>query len=239
MGAKIMNNQEKLKQVIEEDINTKNCYYKIIEKIKKENMMKKNMWKWSLVPICLIIISGILYIKYPKNQIILDNKPLIEENNKVILNINNIDIFKTNIGIGDIAGSAIDITFEELTLEEKILTDLKIPNYLNNSRIIKRYDIDKNFIGYVLMYYHENQDHQVDSEIYIFLSKTLKEDYSDILYEEIGKLEDSKINNTDVKIAKSSSSYEIWFKYNDYNFNIETSNIIEQELVDLLLSIIK
>ena len=55
------------------------------------------------------------------------------------------------------------------------------------------------------------------------------------------KLENSKINNTIVKILKeeNNNNYYVLFTYNDYNFDIETTNITKQELLTLLLSILK
>lgn len=43
----------------------------------------------------------------------------------------------------------------------------------------------------------------------------------------------------ELKIFKYNELYFTEFKYKDINFDIETTNITEQELTDLLLSIIK
>ncbi len=88
-----MTNKEKLKNAIEEDINPQNYYYEIINKIEKgAKMHKNNVWKWSIVPICLVvIISGVLFLNYHNdNKTILKNKPYVDEKNNITLNINEI-----------------------------------------------------------------------------------------------------------------------------------------------------
>ena len=49
----------------------------------------------------------------------------------------------------------------------------------------------------------------------------------------------SNINNLELKIFKYNELYFTKFNYKGINFDIETSNITEQELTDLLVSIIK
>ena len=49
----------------------------------------------------------------------------------------------------------------------------------------------------------------------------------------------SIIKNTNLVISKYNTMYIVTFKYNDIYFDIETSNIEENELIDLLESIIK
>ena len=49
----------------------------------------------------------------------------------------------------------------------------------------------------------------------------------------------SKINDFELTIYRYENSYMTTFKYNDINFDIETTDITEQEFIDLLVSIIK
>ena len=46
------------------------------------------------------------------------------------------------------------------------------------------------------------------------------------------------INNIELKIYKYASNYYVAFYYNDYNFDIETLNITEDELINFLKSIL-
>ena len=89
-----MTNKEKLKNAIEQDINPKDYYTEIINQGEKgEKMKKNNILKWSLVPICLVVvISGVLFLNYQNdNKTILKNKPYIDEKNNVTLNINEVN----------------------------------------------------------------------------------------------------------------------------------------------------
>lgn len=232
-----MTNKEKLNNVIEQDINPKDCYNAIIKKIEEGKKMKNksHIWKFVLAPICSIfIISGILFLNN-QNKNTLKNDNYVDEKNDVYLKINNVNIESTSM---DIAGSAIDLTFEELINEESFVADIKILPSLNNYRLMKRYDINDEFIGYNLIYH--NTDYQAYKEIDIFFSKTLKNKPSCYGIIDLDKLEDSKINNTNVKILKTDTNhYHALFNYNNYNFDITTVNITEQELSTLLLSIIK
>jgi hypothetical protein len=49
----------------------------------------------------------------------------------------------------------------------------------------------------------------------------------------------SRINNTDLKIFKYDDMYMVTFQYQNLNFDIETSGITENQLIELLESIIK
>lgn len=233
-----MTNKEKLNNAIEQDINPKDCYSKIIKKIEEGKKMKKksHIWKFVLVPICSVfIISGILFLNY-QNKNTLKNDNYVDEKNNVYLKINNVNIKQT---IADIAGSAIDLTFEELINEEGFVADIKILPSLNNYRLMKRYDINDEFIGYNLIY-HNGDYNQLYKEIDIFFSKTLEIKPSCYEAIDLDKLEDSNINNTKLKILKTDTNhYHALFNYNNYNFDITTVNITEQELSTLLLSIIK
>lgn len=196
------------------------------------------MLKWSFVPICLVVvIISILFFYYQnRNSIVINNKKYIDKENNLILNINTIN---KRTSIMDIAGSSLDLTIDELIEEEKFISEFKVVSSLNESRLMKRYDINNEFIGYDLIYYNVDDNNQVDKEIEIFLSKTLK--YKPSCYQliDVNELENSQINNTLVKILKSENYYYVLFTYNDYNFEIETLNIEENELLILLLSILK
>lgn len=238
-----MTNKEKLKVAIEQDINSASNYNEIIKKIEKGAKMKEknNLWKWSLVPICLVaIITGFVLINNtsmlsPENP--SSNKTYVDKDNSVYLKFNDIS---TPLLSTDIAGFAIDLTFEELIKEEKFIADFKILSSLNNSRLMKRYNMNNEFIGYDLIYYSANNNNQINKEIEIFLSKKLEKKpgcYENI---ELDKLDDSKIDNTNIKILKyKDDNYYVLFNFNEYNFDIETTNITEQELSALLLSILK
>ena len=236
-----MTNKEKLKRAIEQDINPKDYYKEIIKKIEKEDKMKKekNLLKWSFVPICLVaIISGVLLINDHNKQLKSDiYKPNIETKDNINLYIN--DISKMTQGMlrldADIKTTSID-SFPYF----KEIADIKIPSdfseqesyeiYIKPDRDSKDYNILQ---SYEINYSNEKNDRNIR----ISFSKENKP-IRDYQFSEEGSRM-SNINDLELKIFKYNELYFTEFNYKGINFDIETSKITEQELTDLLLSILK
>lgn len=237
-----MTNKEKLKRAIEHDINPKDYYNKIIDKIEKgeKKDMKKSMWKWSLVPICLVVvISGVLFLNYQNdNKTILKNKPYIDEVNNVTLNINEINSNKVGM--------------PRLDADVKVVTnnDVNFPLPYKNGLINIPKDLDKT--DKYIFYFKENKeskDYNILGNYEIIYSndndRSINVKYSkdnkpvrDYYFSEDGS-KTTIINGVELKIYKFENIYFTEFKSNDYNFDIETSNITEQELSTFLLSVLK
>ena len=235
-----MTNKEKLKRAIEQDINPKDYYKEIIKKIEKEDKMKKekNLLKWSFVPICLVaIISGVLLINNNKQLKPNIYKPNTETKANVNLYIN--DVSKMTQGMlrldADIKTTSID-SFPYF----KEIADIKIPSdfseqesyeiYIKPDRDSKDYNILQ---SYEINYSNEKNDRNIR----ISFSKENKP-IRDYQFSEEGSRM-SNINDLELKIFKYNELYFTEFNYKGINFDIETSKITEQELTDLLLSIIK
>ncbi len=237
-----MTNKEKLKRAIEHDINLRDYYNKIIDKIEKgeERNMKINMRKWSLVPICLVVvIGGVLFLNYRNdNKTILKTKLYIDETNNVTLNINEIDSNKVGM--------------PKLDANVKVVTnnDVNFPLPYKNGVVNIPKDLDKT--NMYIFYFRENKeskDYNILGNYEIIYSndknQSINVKYSkehkparDYYFSEEGS-KTSTINDVELKIYKFESIYFTEFKFNDYNFDIETTNITEKELIDLLLSIIR
>lgn len=237
-----MTNKEKLKKTIEQDINPKSYYNEIINKIEeKEKMNKKNnMWKWSLVPICLIVvISGVLFLNYQNNnKTILKNKPYVDETNNVILNINEINnkkdgIYKLDADIKVVTNNDNNFLLPYKNGLINIPKDLdktdKYVFYFRENKESKDYNILGN---YEIIYSNDN-----NRSINVKYSKDNKP-ARDYHFDDEGS-KTSIINGINLKIYKFESIYFTEFKFNDYNFDIETSNITEQELSAFLVSVLK
>lgn len=240
MGVKIMTNKEKLKNAIEDDINPKNYYNAIIEKLEKgEKMKKNNAWKWSLVPICLVaIISGVLLIN--NRQELKPNiyKPNIETKDNVKLYIN--DVSKMTQGA------------LRIDAEVKIINNINIPYFEEIGNIVVPKDFDNNHDAYAIYVKPDiNSDKYNTLQSYVFNYYNTKNDrhirvsfskenkpLRDYYFQEEGS-KISKINNIELKIFKYNELYFTEFNYKGINFDIETTNISLQELTDLLVSIIK
>lgn len=247
MGVIIMTNNEKLKQAIEQDLNSKNYYNKIMNQIERQEKMKKkrNMWKWSLVPVCLVVvISGILFFSNQNNKkTILKNNPYIDKNNNVELNINEINNYKDGIIDADL--KRIDANIEEITnnnenfplpykngivnLPKDLNKTYKYILYFRENRESKEYNI----LGNYEIVYSNDKDRSIQVK-YSKEHKPVRDYYFD---DDGSKI--TMINGIELKIYKFENIYFTEFNYNDYTFDIETSKITEQELSDLLISILK
>lgn len=237
-----MTNKEKLKRAIEHDINPKDYYNKIINQIEKgeKRNMKKSIWKWSLVPICMVVvISGVLFLNYQNdNKTILKNKPYVDETNNVTLNINEIDSNKVGMPLID--------------ADVKVVTnnDVNFPLPYKNGLVNIPKDLDKT--DKYIFYFRENKeskDYNILGNYEIIYSndndRSINVKYSkdnklvrDYYFSEDGS-KTTTINGVELKIYKFENIYFTEFKSNDYNFDIETSNITEQELSTFLLSVLK
>ena len=244
MGVFLMTNREKLKKAIEQDINPTNNYNKIIKKIEKEEKMKKenNLLKWSLVPICLIvIISGIIFLNYKKdNNNSLENKTYINKENNTILNINDLSkvgMTKLDADVKTVSGVNIPYPFkvnenqnEEWFIIPRDLTQTKnYIVYVKKDKDSKEYDTVANYI----MLITDGNERSIEIK-YAKEQEPLRDYY---FSEENSKI--TTINGIDLKIYKYENSFYTTFSYNGYYFDIETSNITEQEFSNYLVSILK
>lgn len=236
-----MTNKEKLKKAIEHDINSKDYYNKIIDKIEKgKRDMKKSIWKWSLAPICMIVvISGVLFFNYQNsNKTILKNKPYVDEINNVILNINEINnkkdgIYKLDADIKVINNNDVNFILPYKNGLINIPKDLDETErhifYFRENKESKDYNILGN---YEIIYSNDN-----NRSINVKYSKGNKP-ARDYHFDDEGS-KTTIINGINLKIYKYESIYFTEFKFNDYFFDIETSNITEQELSTFLVSVLK
>lgn len=241
MGVFLMTNKEKLQKAIEQDINPTNNYNKIIQIIEKGVEMKKknNLLKWSLVPLCLIVvISGILFLNSKnKSNNLLENKPYIDKDNNITLNINNI----SNLGMSKLNAeikNGVNIPYP-FKVDENNNQEIVIPKDLTqykNFIVYTKKDKDSkeyNFIANYIMIISNGDDREI--EIKYSKENTPLRDY---YFSEDGS-KTTTINGIDLKIYKYKENFYTAFKYNDYNFDIETSNITEQEFSNYLVSILK
>lgn len=238
-----MTNKDKLKKAIEQDINSDSYYKEIISKIERGEKMKKtnNLWKWSLVPICLVvIISGVLFLNHQKNnKSLLDNKTFIDEKNNVTLNINEINnnevgTTRLDADIKTITANDINIPYPfkgKITLPKDLDKSYNFIVYTRENKDSKDYNILNN---YIIEYSNDNNN---DRSIQVAYSRDYKP-LRDYRFSDEGS-KTTNINGVELKIYKFENIYFTEFTFNGYNFDIETFQITEQELSNFLLSILK
>ena len=184
----------------------------------KERMNKKDMkyLKYSLIPICLILIISLFLIIYNNKPDIFDDTIEIYINELDNMNLTSLD---SNIRVEN---NYMVETYDELL-------NIVIPDDLNKMNGSAIFLSDGTLNNYIVEYF--NGDRRIT--IAYSESNTPIRDY----FIDDGK--SSIIKNTNLVISKYNTMYIVTFKYNDIYFDIETSNIEENELIDLLESIIK
>ncbi len=234
-----MTNKEKLKRVIEEEYDLEKCYEEIIMKIYESKQEKINkVWKWSLVPICLAaLIGGGLFLKLQLNKNGLKNKPFVDSINNVTLNINEIDNksgssnFKLDADVKVVEQNDINFLkpFGLIDLPSDLIKTYNYIFYFRENKESINYDI----LGNYEIVYTDDFEREVSIK-YSEDNKPIRDYY---FSEEGSKI--TKIKEIELKIYKYENIYFTEFVYNGYNFDIETHNITEQELSNLLFSILK
>ena len=236
-----MSNKENLKRTMEKDFNKEKIYNKIVKKIERGIIMNKTL-KYSLVPLCIIaIVCGIII--FNNNNFQLKEKPTIEleklENDNEI-SVNNFDHAIKGFQRLDVDIKLVIIS--ELSSKFNFVSSIVIPNDLkqkdmyalyvsNTEKEIKdrKYDILHDYV-----IYYENKDKQRNIKIaFSEISNPIR----DYLMGDIEKT--SKINNIDVEISKYKDLYLVTFSYSNLFFDVETSGITIDELVDLLESVLR
>lgn len=224
----ILTNKEKLQIAMEEDIDSKYCYNKIISKIECENQAKKNLWKWSLIPICLIIISGILLLN--SNAIV---KTYVDKKNNVTLYINEVnskdETLKLDADVQIVANSDFTLPYNEISIPNDLIKISKYILYTKENINSQDYDL---LYNYKIRYF--NESNRSISISYSNNYKPLRDYYFNESNSKITVIDDTKL-----KIYKFENTYFVEFRFGGYNFDIEAFKITEQELTNLLLSIIK
>lgn len=234
-----MSNNRNIRKMFEKEFDVEIMKQKILNEERKRNMNLKNLFKWAVAPICLVaIISGILIFN---NSKVL--KPNIYEPN--IETKDNVSIY-----INDLSNT----TQEELCIDAdvKIINNLSIPYFEEIGSIVVPNDFDNNHDAYAIYVKSDRDSNEYNTlQCYVFNYSNTKNDrhirvsfskenkpIRDYYYSEEGS-KISTINDTQLKIFKYNETYFTEFNYKGINFDIETKSVTEQELADLLLSIIK
>lgn len=211
-------------------------YHSIISKIERVSSMKKK--RYIFVPtfalaIVVVAIIGYNFIKTPSKTIIISED---DKNIEITLNINEMKELATTSLDADIKM----IEIEELPEKFSFMNDINIPEdlkldncyniYTRNSIEEPEYDV---LHDYVFNYHTEDNIMRNITIAFSEIDKPLGDYYID--NQELK----SKIGDVELEISQYKNMYIVTFSYNNLNFDIETNGITEDELVELLVSIIK
>lgn len=208
----------------------------------KERMigMSNLKLKYVLAPICMVLIAVVGYVGFLNTNNNLNNNPITdfrggkEESLATTININKID----------------NMIMADLDAQEKLLNGVNMPYigymigleipsdfdnkenykaiYVRSDRNVEKYDILNN---YEFTYRNTSNNRKIIiafSEKYVPLR-----DYEILDADKI-----SKIGDVELIISQYKNMYIVKFTHKGINFDIETNDITESELISLLESII-
>lgn len=208
----------------------------------KERMigMSNLKLKYVLAPICMVLIAVVGYVGFLNTNNNLNNNPITdfrggkEESIATTININKID----------------NMIMADLDAQEKLLNGVNMPYigymigleipsdfdnkenykaiYVRSDRNVEKYDILNN---YEFTYRNTSNNRKIIiafSEKYVPLR-----DYEILDADKI-----SKIGDVELIISQYKNMYIVKFTHKGINFDIETNDITESELISLLESII-
>lgn len=234
-----MGNKENLKKMYDNYSNKEKNYQIIIERIEERKKMNK-LYKYAYVFTLLLalVIGGAFMFQISSSNLLnqktnINHKKTVED--KIVINSkNNSDVFTGSVKLD---AKIENININDITNKFN-LKNIVIPNtykygnsyvlYIRGDREIKYYNI---LHDYVINY--EKSD---GYNIIIAISE-VSSPIRDYHFDNTNDKE-SVINQTKLFITKYSNSYIVTFTKDDAYYDIETTGINEEELIDLLKSVI-
>lgn len=235
-----MSNKKIFKKLYSNKINKDYNYRTILKSIERHNInMKMNTIKWVIVPLCLImVICGVVLLNKDNNGIIYKpSGPIISYEGNYEIYINSVEC---NKGLEKFDADVKTTNYVSIPYF-KYITLLDYPDDFDNTEIWKVVWVkkDKNSKDYDILNHYERLavNTKNNRKINISFSEEHKP-LRDYYFGEEGS-KTSRINDFELIIYKYENSYMTAFTYKGVNYDIETSHITEQELIDFLISLIR
>ena len=234
--------KEKIRKNIKEEI--------AISNIRKEFGMKTNKNKrivYAISSVCAVFILGVgIFVGTSKlNNNLLQGDTL--EIGKTEENINKEESLDIELNINKIK----DMEMLKLDLDVKIVESKDLPekfNFMEKVKIPSEYKFKDSYNVYT----RKDMNVEEYNVLHDYVFNYQKDDFSEeikIAFSEVGEpltdyfIDDkyitSKIGDAEIIITQYKQMYTASFKYKDIYFDIETSGIKENELAELLVSIIE
>lgn len=244
-----MSNKNNIKGNLRERFDIQNNYEQIMNKIERKNNMKmKHLFKYALVPICLLLVVGFFIVNDSGSNITTFKTG---SGNKIVVNKIE-DLGKNTLSDGDVRIDADAKVVEEFA-EYPFINNIKVPSDLKLSlRYLLytkgHYDSKEMYINapydvlhdYTIVYESApTSEGLIEKSINITFSKDFEPLRDYLVNHE--SLKTSTINGIELKIA-SDTELQIslaTFSYKGLNFDIETKGITDIELAKVLESILK
>lgn len=232
-----MSNKKIFKKLYSNKINKDYNYKTILKSIERNNVnVKKNIIKWAIVPVCLImVICGVVLLNKDNNGIIYKpSGPIISDEDNYEIYINNAN----SLAILDIDAKLENVNDIFIPYFD-FLSNLDIPKDFDNlimKALYVKSDVNKEEYDILNSYNFTYLNTKNNRKIIVAFSKDYKP-LRDYYFKD--KTKTSIINNTEVIIIKYKYGYNATFTYNDINYDIETTDITEKEFIDFLTSLIR
>ena len=208
----------------------------------KERMigMSNLKLKYVLAPICMVLIAVVGYVGFLNTNNNLNNNPITdfrggkEESLATTININKIDnMIMADLDAQEKLLNGVNMTYIGYMIGLEIPSDFDNKEnykaiYVRSDRNVEKYDILNN---YEFTYRNTSNNRKIIiafSEKYVPLR-----DYEILDADKI-----SKIGDVELIISQYKNMYIVKFTHKGINFDIETNDITESELISLLESII-
>ena len=228
-----MDRKKLIKEIFDERFDKEQMYNSIIMKMEKDKKAKlrNNLIKFATLPICAMLIISFILVRQDTRKITNENDKLpIVENQEVSIIINKIEM----LGMAMLDARVENITNETFEVVEGIVVPKDLDKFDAYKLLIKG-DNSKEYnklANYVYSYINTETNRSIN----ISFSDTNKP-LRDYMLEDIGTV--SRIKDITLEIYQYEELYMTEFSYKGYNFDIETSNITQEELIELLKSLIK
>lgn len=229
-----MSNKKEFKKMYEEKFNEEKNKEEILERVNNSNIKFQTYLKWSVVPLCLVLVICFVVSRSSNNSNKFDSKE-----SKNVINFNEVD-YGDRYSTNDIDGRYEERTIEELSKEFTFLKNIEY----NETSLIERFEkSDKTLTGYnKTIGYEAFYNLGDDKYIEVFFSKTLKGNPKCIAIPS-DSFKDSKIGGVEMKVLSYnndfSKGYEAIFKLDDLYFDIEFKNVSEKEFISFIEALVK
>ncbi len=229
----------KFKREFEKEFNKQENYNKIISKVEGTSARKSFKFRYALVASFALFTVVVSSMGFQHKKLSNSEEDISESNGiRIELNINKIkDMASLDIDLRKIDAKREEI--EKISDKFIFMRNIEIPKdlslknsymlYTRSNFEVKVYDL---LHDYVLNYSDEKEERKITVAF-----SEVEEPLRDYYLGEGKKV--SKIGDIEVKISQYKELYMATFTYNEVNFDIETKGITENELVELLVSIIE
>lgn len=226
-----------LKKQIENEFDREKNYNIILSKVEGVTTMRKLKVIHIVASMCVLAVVLACFVKLKDIGInyIAKNNSTVEQTENIELNINKIKVMSQASLDADIK----TIEIKNLPERFEFMNNIKLPSgfkldYSYNVYTRSNINSDEYDMLHDYVFYYQKDDGEKNINLTFSEIEEPIRDY----YIENTISKKSKIGDIELLISQFNTTYIVTFNNNGINFDIETNNISENELVELLESII-